>query len=36
MIFIESDEDIDLAAFGYKFTSRSKSLNSVYRLKQER
>jgi FkbM family methyltransferase len=32
MIFIESDEDIDLVAFGYKFISRSKSLNSVYRL----
>jgi FkbM family methyltransferase len=32
MIFIESDEDIDLAGFGYKFISRSRSLNSVYRL----
>jgi FkbM family methyltransferase len=36
MIFIESDEDINLAEFGYKFISRSRSLNSVYRLEQRR
>jgi FkbM family methyltransferase len=32
MIFIESDEGINLAKFGYKFVAKTKSHNSIYKL----
>ncbi len=35
MIFIESDEGIDLAKLGYTFITKTKSHNSIYKLEQE-
>lgn len=32
MIFIESDEGIDLAELGYKFITRTRAHNSIYKL----